>query len=119
MTKLLALLALALLTRAHRIKHVVVLYEENRAFDHLLGHQKQLHVDGLRGDESNPVSLKDPSKGKVIVFDGAPYVVQLGDVGNISAVPRLVYHDAFPVARLSFLNLSLYAYSSLSPPTQT
>ena len=38
MTKLLALLAL-LSTRAyaHRIKHVVVLYEENRAFDHFFG----------------------------------------------------------------------------------
>lgn len=69
-----ALLPLLSHAYAHRIKHVVVLYEENRAFDHLLGHQKQLHVDGLKGDESNPVSLKDPSKGKVSVFDGAPYV---------------------------------------------
>ena len=71
-----ALLALALSTRAyaHRIKHVVVLYEENRAFDHLLGHQKALKVDGLKGDESNPVDRRDPSKGSVEVFDGAPYV---------------------------------------------
>ena len=45
MRTLLALLS----TRAHRIKHVVVLYEENRAFDHLLGHQKALKVDGLKG----------------------------------------------------------------------
>jgi phospholipase C len=74
MTRLLALLALALSARAHRIKHVVVLYEENRAFDHLLGHQKALKVDGLRGDESNPVDRRDPSKGSVAVFDGAPYV---------------------------------------------
>ena len=59
---------------AHRIKHVVVLYEENRAFDHLLGHQKSLKVDGLKGDESNPVDRRDPSKGSVAVFDGAPYV---------------------------------------------
>ena len=71
-----ALLALLSTTHAyaHRIKHVVVLYEENRAFDHLLGHQKSLHVDGLKGDESNPVDRKDPSKGSVEVFDGAPYV---------------------------------------------
>ena len=74
MTRLLALLALALKTRAHRIKHVVVLYEENRAFDHLLGHQKALKVDGLKGDESNPVDRRDPSKGSVEVFAGAPYV---------------------------------------------
>ena len=71
-----ALLALLSTTRAasHRIKHVVVLYEENRAFDHLLGHQKALKVDGLKGDESNPVDRRDPSKGSVAVFDGAPYV---------------------------------------------
>ncbi len=71
-----ALLALLSTTRAssHRIKHVVVLYEENRAFDHLLGHQKALKVDGLKGDESNPVDRRDPSKGSVTVFDGAPYV---------------------------------------------
>ena len=75
MTKLLALLALLSRRAAsHRIKHVVVLYEENRAFDHLLGHQKALKVDGLKGDESNPVDRKDPSKGSVAVFDGAPYV---------------------------------------------
>jgi phospholipase C len=70
-TLLLALLSTAC---AHRIKHVVVLYEENRAFDHLLGHQKVLKVDGLKGDESNPVDRRDPSKGSVAVFDGAPYV---------------------------------------------
>ena len=71
-----ALLALLSTTRAyaHRIKHVVVLYEENRAFDHLLGHQKALKVDGLKGDESNPVDRRDPSKGSVEVFAGAPYV---------------------------------------------
>ena len=76
MMRTLLLIALSTRAYAHRIKHVVVLYEENRAFDHLLGHQKQLHVDGLKGDESNPVSLKDPSKGKVTVFDGAPYVAK-------------------------------------------
>ena len=55
-----ALLALlSLRAYAHRIKHVVVLYEENRAFDHLLGHQKALKVDGLKGDESNPVDRQD------------------------------------------------------------
>lgn len=58
-----------------RIKHVVVLFEENRAFDHFLGHHtSSLHVDGLKGDESNPIFLSDPSKGNITVFDGAPYV---------------------------------------------
>ena len=58
-----------------RIKHVVVLYEENRAFDHLLGHHTSLgRIDGLTGNESNPISLAFPSLGHVKVFDGAPYV---------------------------------------------
>ena len=31
-----------------RIKHVIVLYEENRAFDHFLGWQSSLDVDGAQ-----------------------------------------------------------------------
>ena len=38
----------SLVLAAGRIKHVVVLYEENRAFDHFFGHQKALKVDGLK-----------------------------------------------------------------------
>ena len=53
-----------------RIKHVVVLYQENRGLDHFFGHHKGLKVDGLKGDESNPISLKFPEIGSVRVFDG-------------------------------------------------
>ena len=66
----------ALVLAAGRIKHVVVLYEENRAFDHFFGHQKALKVDGLKGNETNPIDYKHPSKGSVKVFDGAPYVAK-------------------------------------------
>ena len=59
-----------------RIKHVVVLYEENRAFDHFFGWQTSLNVDGLKGDETNPVDLNDASRGSVKVFPGAPYVAK-------------------------------------------
>eukprot|EP01062_Namystynia_karyoxenos_P030711 TRINITY_DN22891_c0_g1_i1.p1 TRINITY_DN22891_c0_g1~~TRINITY_DN22891_c0_g1_i1.p1 ORF type:complete len:501 (+),score=103.78 TRINITY_DN22891_c0_g1_i1:105-1607(+) len=60
---------------ASPIKHVVVLYEENRAFDHLLGWARtQLGVDGLFGNETNPVNCTDPSKGTVQVTADAPYV---------------------------------------------
>ena len=89
-----ALLPLLSHAYAHRIKHVVVLYEENRAFDHLLGHQKALHVDGLKGTESNPIDRKDPSKGSVTVYDGAPYVAvdeacpgADGGVGGVPTIP--------------------------------
>ena len=57
-----------------RIKHVVVLYQENRAVDHLLGWDKRLGIDGLTGKETNPIDPADPSKGSVKVYDGAPYV---------------------------------------------
>ena len=60
-----------------RIKHVVVLYEENRAFDHFFGWQTALNkTDRLAGNETNPIDPKDPSKGSVKVFPGAPYVAK-------------------------------------------
>ena len=71
------LLASLLVAAPHpRIKHVVVLYEENRAFDHFFGHQKGLNVDGLQGNESNPIDRKHLWRGHVKVFDGAPYVAK-------------------------------------------
>ena len=50
-----------------------------------------------------------------VAINGKPFVVRLEPFGNISAVPSLVYHDRFPVAKLSFLDMSLYAYSALTP----
>ena len=37
-----------------RIKHVIVLYEENRAFDHFLGWQSSLDVDGAQPATAKP-----------------------------------------------------------------
>ena len=62
--------------QASPIKHVVVLYQENRAFDHFFGHQKGLGVDGLKGNESNPVDPASPTSPVVKVFDGATYVAE-------------------------------------------
>ena len=71
------MLTLSTTVTAHpRIKHIVVLYEENRAFDHFFGWQTALDVDRLAGNETNPVDLDDPSKGNVTVFPGAPYVAK-------------------------------------------
>mmetsp|Transcript_25085 Transcript_25085/g.77347 ORF Transcript_25085/g.77347 Transcript_25085/m.77347 type:complete len:514 (-) Transcript_25085:70-1611(-) len=72
----LLLLTRALAARAtqDRIRHVVVLYEENRAFDHFFGHHKSLNVNGLQGNESNPVKIDEPEGERVTVYDGAPYV---------------------------------------------
>lgn len=42
-----------------------------------------------------------------VAINRTPYVVRVSPFGGLSPVPRLVYHDAFPVARLGFLNMSL------------
>ena len=61
--------------RAERIKHVVVLFEENRSFDHLFGWSREvLGVDGLTGTESNPIDVGDATRGNVTVSSGATYV---------------------------------------------
>ena len=51
-----------------RIKHFVVVYQENRAFDHMFGWDKSLSVDGLTGNETNPIKPSDPAHGSVKVF---------------------------------------------------
>ena len=59
------------------IKHIVVLMQENRSFDHLLGFMMRggpfgdERVDGLTGKECNPKNISDPNSGKVCVNDQA------------------------------------------------
>ena len=55
------------------IKHVVVLMEENRSFDHLFG-CSSLPVEKMSKTASNPVDVSQPSKGKVTVDCNSPYV---------------------------------------------
>jgi phospholipase C len=51
-----------------RIKHVIVLMEENRSFDHFFGWAGELlGVNGLKGDEFNYFDTSDPSKGSFVV----------------------------------------------------
>jgi len=54
------------------IEHVVVLMEENRAFDHMLGWYPG--VNGLKGNETNLVNTSDPSSDRVTVGKTSPYV---------------------------------------------
>ncbi len=59
------------------IKNVIVLMEENRSFDHMLGHLKNDNpeIDGLTGRESNPLNPQDPHSLRVRVsFDAEPYI---------------------------------------------
>ncbi|KAI6703072.1 hypothetical protein NL676_012208 [Syzygium grande] len=61
---------------SYPIKTVVVLVQENRSFDHMLGWMKSLNpkIDGVTGQESNPLSTTDPDSGSVMFGDRAAYV---------------------------------------------
>jgi len=57
-----------------RIKHVIVLMEENRSFDHFFGYAAELlGVNGVKGDETNLKNLSDPSQGSVTINSNSPY----------------------------------------------
>lgn len=59
-----------------RIKHVVVVMMENRAFDHMVGFLKRVNpeINGLNGDESNPRNASDPNSPVITVNDQGAYV---------------------------------------------
>lgn len=58
------------------IKTIVVLVMENRSFDHMLGWMKLLNpeIDGVTGNESNPLSITDPNSPRVYFTDNAEFV---------------------------------------------
>lgn len=58
------------------IKTVVVLVQENRSFDHMLGWFKSLNseIDGVTGSESNPISTTDPNSERVFFKDTAAHI---------------------------------------------
>ncbi|MED6107732.1 Non-specific phospholipase C3 [Stylosanthes scabra] len=58
-----------------KIKTVVVLVQENRSFDHMLGWLKSLNpeIDGVTGSESNPVSTSDPNSNRIQFGDQSTY----------------------------------------------
>ncbi|KAL3516703.1 hypothetical protein ACH5RR_023605 [Cinchona calisaya] len=59
-------------TVEYPIKTIVVLVQENRSFDHMLGWMKSLNpqIDGVTGNESNPLSTTDipPNPSNRIYF---------------------------------------------------
>lgn len=58
------------------IKTIVVLVQENRSFDHMLGWMKQLNpeINGVTGEQWNPISTADPNSAKVFFENKAEYV---------------------------------------------
>lgn len=69
------------------IEHVVVLMMENRSFDNMMGFLKDEdpRIDGLTGNETQPVDPSDPSKGTLPINRGGR---QFGDVN-----PGHEFHD--------------------------
>ncbi|CAK8560115.1 unnamed protein product [Lathyrus sativus] len=63
-------------TNSYPIKTVVVLVQENRSFDHMLGWMKFLNpkINGVTGLESNPISTSDPNSNRVQFSDRSIYV---------------------------------------------
>ncbi|KAI4370880.1 hypothetical protein MLD38_019179 [Melastoma candidum] len=58
------------------IKTVVILVQENRSFDHMLGWMKSLNpkIDGVDGSQSNPVSTSNSNSLLLKYGDSATYV---------------------------------------------
>ncbi|KAH0456691.1 hypothetical protein IEQ34_014598 [Dendrobium chrysotoxum] len=78
------------------IRTIVILVQENRSFDHMLGWMKSLNpsIDGVTGSESNPISTSDPSSSTVQFSDQAEYVDP--DPGHsIQAIYEQVYGVPF------------------------
>ncbi|VAH95995.1 unnamed protein product [Triticum turgidum subsp. durum] len=81
---------------AGKIKTVVVVVQENRSFDHMLGWMKSLNpdIDGVTGAETNRVVVADPSSKAVPFRDGSQYVDP--DPGHsIQAIYEQVYGTPF------------------------
>ncbi|XP_068635042.1 non-specific phospholipase C4-like [Aristolochia californica] len=79
------------------IKTVVVLVQENRSFDHILGWMKSLNpeIDGVTGTEWNPVSTSDSNSGRVIFGNRSEYVDP--DPGHsFQAIYEQVFGEKFP-----------------------
>ncbi|RWW37359.1 hypothetical protein BHE74_00057546 [Ensete ventricosum] len=81
-----------------RIKTVVVLVQENRSFDHMLGWMKSINpaIDGVSNDREhyNPLSTADPNSRRVYFGDQSEYVDP--DPGHsIQAIYEQVYGVPF------------------------
>ncbi|KAM0048534.1 putative phosphoesterase, alkaline-phosphatase-like, core domain superfamily [Helianthus debilis subsp. tardiflorus] len=58
------------------IKTIVILVQENRSFDHMIGWMKSLNpeIDGVTGKESNPISTTNPQSGRLFQSNESGYI---------------------------------------------
>eukprot|EP00940_MAST-03C_sp_MAST-3C-sp2_P001310 g1310.t1 len=82
-------------TAGDRIKHVVVLMLENRAFDHMFGFSS-LPVDGLTGREFNRVNTSDPNSTQVFVEANSPYVGTCDPCHGVPCTTEKIFGNADP-----------------------
>ncbi|GAV86985.1 Phosphoesterase domain-containing protein [Cephalotus follicularis] len=63
-------------TTPHPIKTIVVLVQENRSFDHMLGWFKLLNpeINGVTGSESNPVSNSDANSTPIFFNSTSTFI---------------------------------------------
>eukprot|EP00466_Bigelowiella_natans_P002807 jgi/Bigna1/86537/estExt_fgenesh1_pg.C_110141 len=74
------------------IKHVVLLMEENRSFDHMCGFFPG--VNGLSGNESNPYNTSDPNSKRVPVGKTSPYIGPFDPNHNTPSTTEKIFGDA-------------------------
>ncbi|KAI3764645.1 hypothetical protein L2E82_14656 [Cichorium intybus] len=76
------------------IKTIVILVQENHSFDHMLGWMKSLNpeIDGVTGEESNPLSTTDPDSTRIHFSDDSAFTQP--DLGHMY---QEVYEQIFGV----------------------
>lgn len=89
------LFCLLSIINAQKIKHVVVLMQENRPFDHFFGWSSDLlKVNGLKGDEYNLVDPSDPQSQRVYVDNKAEFVTPCDPSHGTPATTSKIYSTA-------------------------
>ena len=75
-----------------KIKHVIILMEENRSYDHLLGFYKGPNPsNGLTGNESNLVNPSDSNSKRVTVSRNAQFVAPCDPNHGLPATTDKIY----------------------------
>ncbi|KAI9181478.1 hypothetical protein LWI28_016473 [Acer negundo] len=93
------------------IKTVVVLVQENRSFDHMLGWMKSLNpeINGVTGSESNPISTSDLNSSRIF-FGDTFGCVDLDPDHSIQAIFEQVFG-------MTWMHHSLSSSSQVLKPT--
>lgn len=102
-----------------KIKHIVILMQENRSFDHFLGFLKRQNaeINGLNGNETQPLSTSDPFSPVYTVSDDSGYVTDPDPGHGVSAVTEQAFgsYDADDTVDPAPMNGFVQNYERLIP----